>query len=289
MSRAVWKGAIAFSLVNIPVVLYPASGANELDLHLLDRRDFAPVGYQRINKRTNQPVAAEDIVKGYEYEDDQYVVLSSEDFRQANVEATQTVDIVGFTGAADIPAYYFDTPYYLEPGKQGAKAYALLRETLRRSGRVALAMVVIRTRQYLAAVIPVGPVLVLNTLRFAKELRPPEALDLPGDDLKALGVSASEQSLAERLVDGMAVEWSPEQYRDSYRDDLLARIKHKIDHGETHVLAEPAEGEGRAERGEVIDLMALLKRSLEQRPAKAGKGAAKPGRTAAAGTHRKRA
>src|SRR6185369_11560622 len=132
MPRTLWKGAIAFSLVNIPVALYPASGADELKLHLLDRRDFAPVGNQRINKRTGKPVAAEDIVKGYEYEEDQYVVVGDEDFRQANVKATQTVDIVGFVAASEIPAYYFDTPYYLEPTRQGAKSYALLRETLRR-------------------------------------------------------------------------------------------------------------------------------------------------------------
>ena len=287
MPRTIWKGAIAFSLVNIPVALYPASGADELKLHLLDRRDFAPVGNQRINKRTGKPVAAEDIVKGYEYEEDQYVVVGDEDFRQANVKATQTVDIVGFVAASEIPAYYFDTPYYLEPTRQGAKSYALLRETLRRSGRIGLAMVVIRTRQHLAALLPVDQALVLNTLRFASEIRPMAALTLPGEELKALGIAAGELTLAERLVDDMTVEWSPTQYHDTYTDDLMARIQRKVEAGESHLLAEPAAEKEPAAGAEVVDLMALLKRSLERHPAKGGQ-AAKDGR-AAAETRRKRA
>lgn len=279
MPRTIWKGAIAFSLVNIPVALYPASGADELKLHLLDRRDFAPVGNQRINKRTGKPVAAEDIVKGYEYEEDQYVVVGDEDFRQANVKATQTVDIVGFVAASEIPAYYFDTPYYLEPTRQGAKSYALLRETLRRSGRIGLAMVVIRTRQHLAALLPVEQALVLNTLRFASEIRPMAALALPGDELKALGIAPAELTLAERLVDDMTVEWSPKQYHDTYTDDLMARIQRKVEAGESHLLAEPAAEKEPATGAEVIDLMALLKRSLERPPAKASQSA-KGGRAA---------
>ena len=268
MPRVVWKGAIAFGLVNVPVALYPASTANRLDLDLLDRRDFAPVGYQRINKRTGEVVASEDIVKGYEYEKDQYVVVTDEDFREANVKATQTVDILSFVAQDDIAPYYFDTPYYLEPGRRGEKGYALLRETLRRSGRVGLATVVIRSRQHLAAVIPVGPVLLMNTLRFADEIRSMAELQLPDDDLKALGVSDRELDMAERLVEGMVEDWAPEQYRDTYRDDLMARIEQKIDSGKTHVVAE-AEAAPAAEGGaEVVDLMALLKRSLEGRAAK---------------------
>lgn len=270
MPRVVWKGAIAFGLVNVPVALYPASTANRLDLDLLDRRDFAPVGYQRINKRTGEVVASEDIVKGYEYEKDQYVVVTDEDFREANVKATQTVDILSFVAQEDIAPYYFDTPYYLEPGRRGEKGYALLRETLRRSGRVGLATVVIRSRQHLAAVIPVGAVLLMNTLRFADEIRSMAELKLPDDDLKALGVSERELDMAERLVEGMVEDWAPEQYRDTYRDDLMARIEQKIESGKTHVVAEteaPRAAEGGAE---VVDLMALLKRSLEGRGVKPG-------------------
>lgn len=268
MPRVVWKGAIAFGLVHVPVGLYPASTTTRLDLDLLDRRDFAPVGYQRINKRTGEPVASEDIVKGYEYEKGEYVVVTDEDFREANVKATQTVDILSFVSQEDIAPYYFDTPYYLEPGRRGEKGYALLREVLRRSGRVGLATVVIRTRQHLAALIPVGDMLVLNTLRFADEIRPMSELKAPGDDLKKLGVSAREVDMAERLVEGMAEEFAPEQYRDTYRDDLMARIEEKIRGGKTHAVAETKAAEVRETGAEVVDLMALLKRSVEGRPEK---------------------
>ncbi len=298
MPRAVWKGAIAFGLVHVPVTLYPAAGASRLDLDLLDRRDFAPVGYQRVNKRTGETVAADDIVKGYEYEDGQYVVVGEEDFRLANVEATQTVDLLAFVDAAEIPPLFFDTPYYLEPGRRGEKTYALLRETLRRTGRVGLATVVLRTRQHLAALIPVEAALVLNTLRFADEVRPQSALQLPEDDLTELGVSRRELEMAERLVESMVEPWAPEQYRDTYRDDLMARIEQKIRAGKTHVVSEPgAPAEEAAEGGEVVDLMAMLKRSLETgRPRgtsdKTRAGAKGAGGKAAAergGTRRRRA
>ncbi|MCK0508241.1 Ku protein [Aromatoleum anaerobium] len=275
MPRVVWKGAIAFGLVHVPVALYPASTANRLDLDLLDRRDFAPVGYQRINKRTGEPVSPSDIVKGYQYEDGQYVVVTDEDFREANVEATQTVEIVAFVSQDDIPPYYFDTPYYLEPGRRGEKGYALLRETLRRTARVGLALVVIRSRQHLAAVIPVGAVLLMNTLRFADEIRSMDELKLPGEDIKTLGVSARELDMAERLVEGMVEDWAPEQYRDTYRDDLMARIEARIESGRTHVLAETPAKEPAEAGAEVVDLMALLKRSLEGRSPKRTGGKAR--------------
>jgi DNA end-binding protein Ku len=227
------------------VTLYPAATASELDFKMLDRRDMAPVGYQRINKRSGEPVPGDDIVKGYEYEDDQYVVLSSEEFRAANVEATQTVDIFAFVHADEIPPYHFETPYYLEPSKRGAKGYALLREVLRRKQRIALANVVIRTRQHLAALVPVGRMLVLDTLRFADEIRAFDTATLPGDDLAALKVSERELAMAERLVDDMEEPWRPAQYRDTYRDDLLALIHRKVEAGETRVLTEPHEGRGR--------------------------------------------
>lgn len=272
MPRVVWKGAIVFGLVHIPVSLYPASSAKGLDLDLLDKRDFAPVGYQRINKRTGQAVASENIVKGYQYEDGQYVVVTEEDMRQANVEATQTVDIQSFVDAASVPPYFFDTPYYLEPGKRGEKGYALLRETLRRSNRVGLAKVVIRVRQHLAAVVPFGDVLLLNTMRYADEIRPVRDLKLPEGSLEKVGISKRELEMAERLVEDMSEDWTPEQYHDTYRADLIARIEAKVDKGQTHEVTEAKEGAPAPTGGEVVDLMAMLKRSLEVkgRPAKAG-------------------
>ncbi|MBP0636509.1 Ku protein [Cupriavidus sp. AcVe19-6a] len=267
MSRIIWKGAITFGLVNIPVVLRPASRSQTLDLDLLDVRDMAPVGYQRINKSTGKPVDKEHIVKGYQYAKDEYVLLNDEDFRQANVEATQTVDIVGFVDAESIPPYYFDTPYYLEPDKRGDRGYALLRATMRRTGRAALALVVLRNRQHLAAMLVHDDALVLNTMRFADEVLPISELRLPkASSAKGSGAHAREIEMATRLVDDMTEDWNPEQYRDTYRDDMMARIEAKIESGKTHQLTQPTEDEEAPRRGaKVIDMVALLRKSLGER------------------------
>ncbi|SPS01065.1 non-homologous end joining protein Ku [Cupriavidus taiwanensis] len=270
MSRIIWKGAIAFGLVNIPVVLRPASRSQSLDLDLLDVRDMAPVGYQRINKSTGKPVDKEHIVKGYQYAKDEYVLLNEEDFRRANVEATQTVDIVSFVDAESIPPYYFDTPYYLEPDKRGERGYALLHETMRRTGKAALALVVLRARQHLAAMLVHDDALVLNTMRFADEVLPIAELRLPkAASGKPTGAHAREIEMATKLVDDMTEDWAPEQYRDTYRDDLMARIEEKIDSGKTHQLTQPAAEEEAPRQGaKVIDMVALLRQSLGKR----GKG-----------------
>lgn len=264
MPRPTWKGAITFGLVHIPVTLYPGSRDNDLDFTMLDKRDMAPVGYRRVNKRSGEDVPWEEIVKGYEYEEDRYVVMSDEDFKQANPKATQTVDVFAFVDAAQIPPYYFDKPYYLEPGKRGEKGYALLRETLRRTGKVGLANVVIRTKQRLAAVLVVDELLVLDTMRYAEEIVPAKALTLPAQDLKRSGVSEKELAMAQRLVEDMSEDWDPERYRDTYRDDLMARVEEKIRAHQTHVIPEPSrQGEGR-QGAEIIDLVSMLKQSLEQ-------------------------
>ena len=263
MPRALWKGGISFGLVHVPVALYPASRSESLGLDMLDKRDFSPIGYRRINKNTGEEVARENIVKGYEYEKGEYVVVSDEDFRLANVKATQTVEIVAFVEADAVAPYYFDTPYYLEPGKRGEKGYTLLREVLRRTGRVGIARVVIRSRQHLAAVVPLERVLVLNTLRYAHEIRPLSDLALP--EAGAGEVSDKELSMAERLVDDMTEKWNPEQYTDTYHDDLMARIEDKVKSGETHLLTPAAKEEGEPRRtAEVIDLVSLLRRSLDK-------------------------
>lgn len=260
MPRALWKGAISFGLVHVPVSLHSAEKRDTLDFTLLDRRDFAPVGYKRVNKQTGAEVAWDQIIKGYEYEDGNYVALSDEDFRQANVEATQTVDILAFVDAEDIEPMYFDTPYYLSPTKRGEKGYALLRETLRRSKKAAVATVVIRTRQHVATMLPVGPMLVLNTLRYSRDIKAIDEFELPGE----ARASAKEVDMALRLVKEMSEKWKPGKYQDSYREDILARIEKKVKAGETHEVAEPGtEEEAPPSRGaEVIDLMALLKRSV---------------------------
>ena len=271
MARGLWKGAISFGLVNVPVELYSAQKrSSELDLTMLDKRDLAPVGYKRYNKSTGEDVPWAEIVKGYEYQDGKYVVLSDEDFRRANVEASKTVDIQAFVDARDIPPLYFETPYYLSPGKRGEKAYALLRDALRKSGKAGIATVVIRTRQYLAAVLPYEDVLMMNTLRYADELRSVSDLSIPDSALHAKA-TAKELDMALRLIDDMSEKWKPERFKDTYRDDLMARIEEKVKAGQTEEITEPEKGRKEPAGAEVIDLMALLKKSVARKQEKAEK------------------
>ena len=281
MPRQLWKGAIQFGLVHVPVSLYPAEHRDELSFTLLDRRDMQPVGYQRVNKTTGDEVPFDEVVKGYEYEKGEYVTLEKEDFKRANVEATQTVDIVGFVDADAIPPYYFDAPYYLAPDKHGAKGYALLRETLERTGRVGIATVVIRTRQHVAALYPQGNVLVLNTLRYHDELRDPKDLDVP-ESTKAAKVQPKEIDMAERLVEDMVTDWKPAHFKDSYRADLMKFIEDKA---AGRVKAAPR-GKRAPKGAEVIDFAKLLEKSLAA--VKKG-GAPATGKRAAASTRKRKA
>jgi DNA end-binding protein Ku len=260
MPRELWKGAIRFGLVHIPVSLYPGEERQDLSFTMLDKRDMSPVGYKRINKTTGDEVPFDQIVKGYELDDGHYVTLEKEDFKRANVEATQTVDIIGFIDSDQIPRFFYESPYYLAPGKHGDKGYALLRETLVRSHKVGIATVVIRTRQHLAVLYPVDNLLVLNTLRYATEMRSPEDLDVP-KDLKDAKVQPRELDMAERLVDDMTMKaWDPTEYRDTYRDDLLKLIEQKA---KGKVRAAP---KAKAPReAEVIDFASLLEKSLAAR------------------------
>jgi DNA end-binding protein Ku len=271
MARGLWKGAISFGLVNVPVELYSAQKrSGELDLTMLDRRDMAPVGYQRVNKSSGKEVPWEEVVKGYEYEDGRYVVLSEEDFRRANPELSRTVDILAFVDRADIAPQYFETPYYLGPGKRGEKAYALLRDALQKAGKAGIARVVIRTKQYLAALLPEGDVLMLNTLRYHAELKSAQDVDI-AEKLKGAKVSPKELDMALRLVDDMSDAWQPAKYHDTYREDLLKRVEEKVQAGQTEDVTEPAPQAKAQKGGEVIDLMALLKKSVDKRGEKADK------------------
>lgn len=266
MAHPIWKGSISFGLVNIPVELYSAEGAEEkLDFGFLDKHDLSPVGYKKFNKRTGKDVQAADLVKGYEYEEGRFVVLTSEDFIRANVKATQTVEIIDFVDPSDIHPVYYVKPYYLIPAARGHKSYALLREVLKKTGKAGIAKVVIHTREYTGAVIPYKDVLVLNILRYFYELRGLREFSIPGEDLPKLGVTDKELTMAEKLVEGMVAEWKPERHHDTYREELLAYIHKKITAGEVEKVEEalPAAEEVRA-RGEVIDLMALLKKSIEK-------------------------
>lgn len=272
MQRAIWQGSISFGLVQIPVGLFGAEDRDELNFDLLDRRDMSPVGYQRINKTTGEPVAWDDIVKGYEYEGGRYVTVDKQDFERANVKATRTIDIVHFTDPAALDTLYFEKPYYILPDERGAKPYVLLREALRRQNKIGIARVVIRTREHLAAVLVHGDVLVLELLRWPSELVPDTELELPHDGARA--VSAAELRLAERLIVETTEPFAPEAFHDTYREDLLRLIHRKIEEGDK-IYAEPLPAPD--DPTEVVDIMVLLRRSLGQAPdARAPKAAALP-------------
>ncbi len=260
MSRAIWKGHISFGLVQIPVELQAATRDQDLDFDMLDKRDMAHIGYRRINKRTGEEVPNDQIVKGYEYEAGRYVIVEEADFAKANAEATRTVEIVAFVDGDALDPRYFVRPYYVVPTQKKPKAYALLREVLQRSGKVGIARVVLRSRQYLGALIVREGVLVLELLRYAPEVLTAAGFEAPGD-LAALGVTDKEVALAELLVKGLEDTWDPKAYKDEYRDDLLALIEEKAERGDVKTVSEPADDET-DDGGTVVDIMELLKRSV---------------------------
>jgi DNA end-binding protein Ku len=263
-SRPIWKGSIDFGLVNIPVSLYSAEASAGLNFDLLDKRDFSRVRYRRVNEKTGQEVPWNQVIKGYQYEKGEYVALGDEDFRRANVESTQSITITDFVGATDISPVYYGKPYYLEPAKNGRRAYALLREVMKKTGKAGVAKVVIRTREHLAVVLVQGPLLILNVLRFAHELRDASGLEVPESGSKRAELSSREVKMAERLVEAMVGKWNPEKYRDDYHDDLMKLIEKKIQSGQTKAVA-PAETTPRPQRrGKVIDIMDLLQQSVKQ-------------------------
>src|SRR6201996_5269626 len=262
MSHMIWKGAISFGLVHVPVQLYPATQSEKVGFNLLDKRSIDPIGYRQINKRTGKEVTRDNIVRGFEYEKDRYVVLSDEEIRSANPESTQTVDILAFVEAPEISFLYLDTPYFLAPDRKGEKVYALLREALKASGKIGVANVVLHNKQHLAALIPLGPVLALNTLRWAAEVRDFDEFKLPPDGMKAAGVSARELDMAKKLIADMSGKWDPAQYHDTFRDDIMALVERKVKAGKTEEISEVEEPRETRRSAEILDLSDLLKRSL---------------------------
>ena len=265
--RVLWKGAISFGLVHIPVALYSATTDHGIDFDWLDKRTMDPVGYKRINKKTGKEIARENIVKGIEYEDGEYVVLSDKEIADAYPKTTQTIEIESFVPANGIPFVYLERPYYVAPINRGAKVYALLRETLQRSQRIGVARVVIQTKQHLAALVPVGPGLVLNLLRWGADIRPWTELPLPSEDAKKAGLREHEIKMAEQLVEDMSAEWDPDEYKDEFKDEILRLVDRKVAAGQTETVAqiEPEEGQSVESRGaKIIDLTELLQRSLRK-------------------------
>lgn len=266
MPRTIWKGAVSFGLVHIPVALVPATTRQGIDFDWLDKRSMDRVGYKRINKTTGEDIDSENIVKGVEYEKGNYVVISDDEIKSAHPKATQTVDIVAFVDAKDISFLYIDTPYYLTPDRRGEKVYALLRETLIETGKVGIANVVLRNKQHLAVVMPLGKALVMNTLRWADEVRGVEYLEMKDEALNA-DLNPRELDMAKRLVEDMSEEWNPEQYKDTFQDKIMDLVETKAREGKIEAVGGPEEAVDRR-TADVIDLTELLKRSLAGKPAK---------------------
>lgn len=271
MPRPLWKGHITFGLVNVPVTLYPAEVRSDLQLHMLDGRDQSRISYERVNAETGEEVPWNQIVRGYEYSKGHYVLLDDNDLKRAAPEATKRIEIERFVKVDDIDPMFIDKPYYLEPGKGGEKGYVLLRETLHDSGLVGITRVVIRTRQYLAALVPVKQVLVVNLLRYAQEIRSTSELNIPKDAPRAYGVTEQELKIARMLVETMTDKWDPGEYHDEYRDAIMKWIDKKVEFGELTRAADPPEEAD--EPPATINFMELLKRSVDER------GSSKPERT----------
>jgi DNA end-binding protein Ku len=267
MGRPIWKGHISFGLVNIPVTLHTAEeSGQELHFRMLDAKNKAKVKYERVNEVTGEPVPWDRIVKGYEIEDGSYVLIDEDELKKLAPEATQTVEIDSFVDPAEIDPVFFEKPYYLAPAKKGEKGYVLLREALKRTNKIGVAKVVIRTREYLAALFPRNNDLVLTLLRYKHELRDTSDLEIPDADLDSYDIQKRELDMATKLVESMTDEWQPAKYKDEFYDKAMAWIEEKAEKGDE---ARPPEPAAAPKQGKVIDFMDLLKRSLEE---KGGKG-----------------
>lgn len=260
--RSIWRGAISFGLIYIPVRLYNATQTQELNFNMLRRGDHCQIHYAKVCRETGEEVPYEEIVKGYEYTKGEYVILEDADFKRANAKKTQTVEIVNFVNADNVDQKYLEKPYFLEPDKGAEKVYTLLREALHRSKKAGIARFVLRTREHMALLKAEDQVIVLNQMRFYSEIRKPDELNLPGKT----GVSDKELDMAVKLVDQLSEAWNPEQYTDTYIEDLKRIIQEKV---EGRVI-EPAEEE--AIPVEVTDLFSKLSESLKIAQSKSDRG-----------------
>lgn len=280
MSRPIWKGHISFGLVNIPVTLYSGEQREDIDLKLVDSRNAARVKYERVNEETGEAVPWDSIVKGYEYAEGSYVLLTEEELSHASAKLTRVIEIKQFVESDQISPLYYDKPYYLVPGKGAEKGYALLREAITKTGKVGIATVVIRTRQYLTALLTQGDALVLNLLRFSQELRDLSEFKLPGHDLREQQISKKEIDLATQLIDGMTDKWKPDAFEDEYHQALLKLIDKKVKSGKTKVIV--TDEEIPEEEPSTINFLDVLSQSVKKstKPTSRAKAKKTPRKTA---------
>jgi DNA end-binding protein Ku len=257
--RSIWTGAIGFGLVNIPVKVYSATESSTLDLDMLDKKDHSNIKFKRVNERTGKEVQWANIVKGYKLPNDEYVVLTDKDFEAASVKKTKTIEITDFVKESEIESMYYETPYYIEPDKSGARAYALLREALQKTGKVGIASFVLRNRESLAVLRASGDVIVLNRIRFDEEIRDTKDLDLPAKT----AIKGGELKMAISLIDQLTHKFDISKYRDTYTDDLLKLIKAKA---KGKKITQP---KLKVVHNKTTDLMSQLKASLGTKRKKA--------------------
>jgi DNA end-binding protein Ku len=286
-TRSLWKGAINFGLVHVPIALYSATDESDLNFKMIDKRTMDPVGYKRINKKSGAEVTSSDIVKGIEWEDGRFVLLSPEEIAEAYPKTTQTIEIESFIPINEIPFVYLEKPYYTAPINKGAKVYALLREALAESRMVGVAKVVISNKQHLALLMPCGPALILNLLRWGGEIRSWQNLELPPQGIEEAGIREAELKMAKALISDMASHWTPDQFRDTFHEQVMKLVEDKASAGHVEQVEKIASEAARTS-GNVVDLTELLKRSLKAQKAEpdsrksgAGKSAATKGRKAA--------
>lgn len=265
--RPIWKGHISFGLVNIGVTLYSAEKRNDLHFKLLDGRNQASIHYERVNEETGHEVPWNSVVKAYELNDGNYVVLTDDDFKKVAIENLKTIEIEAFINSKELDYIYFEKPYYLVPDNIAAKGYVLLREILKQSRKIGISRVLIHSRQYLAALIPYNEALVLNLLRYPQELRPLKEFEFPNSDIKKYKISSKEIDIATQLVAAMSTTWNPKLYHDEYREALLAWIEKKAKTNNKSTKQKSLKEPKEAKQTKVVDFMELLKKSIESKKA----------------------
>ena len=272
MARPIWTGTLSFGLLNVPVSLMAGERSTDLKFRMLDSRDRKPIRFERVNAETGEEVPWKEIVKAFEYDKGSYVVVEEEDIKSAAPESHESIDVEAFVDAADIDVRYFEKPYILVPGKKAEKGYVLLRDTLRDTGKTGVARVVIRTREHLSAIMPLGDALVLVLMRYPQELVEPSDYALPAARTSGYRITDREKQMARQLIESMSADWTPGEYRDEFRERLSEIIRKRIKaKGATTKMVDAPEPREDATTN-VVDFMALLEKSLK---AKAGKPASK--------------
>ena len=279
MPRVIWKGAITFGLVHVPVALYPASQDVGINFDWLDKRSMDPVGYKRVNKRTGKEIQSADIVKGIKQEGGDYVILGEDEIKAAYPKSTQTIEIESFVKASEIAFTLLESPYYLEPIAKGEKVYALLREAMLEAGVIGIARVVMHTKEHLAALVPTASALVLNTIRWASEIRAVDDLKLPAAGKTAAGLKPAELKMARQLISDMTGPWDAQAYTDKFSAAVQALVSQKVAAGEVKTVTPLEQTPSEVGAGNVVDLTELLAASLAKR-----KPASMAGRNEGGGT-----